>query len=109
MAAMAAILDFPSERLDFFFYLQVTPMLPTDFQVNWLFSSAEEAKDRFSRWPPSLISDRNNFSYFLSTNHPDASYQFSSQLALWFRKKSEKNSLKMAAMAAILDFPSERF
>ena len=47
--------------------LQVTPMLPTRFQVNWHFSSGEEAKNRFSRWPPwrpSWISDRNDFSYF---------------------------------------------
>ena len=50
------------------FDLQVTPMLPTKFQVNWSFGSGEEAKNRFSRWPPwwpSRISDRNNFSYFL--------------------------------------------
>ena len=35
-------------------------MLPTKFQVNWPFGSGEEAKNRFSRWPPlqpSWISD----------------------------------------------------
>ena len=42
--------------------LTVPLMLPTKFQVNWPFGSGEEAKNRFSRWPPSLISDRNNFS-----------------------------------------------
>ena len=60
----------------FFFYLQVTSMLPTKFQVG---GSGEEAKNRFSRWPPrrpSWISDRNNFIYFLSTGHPDASTKF---------------------------------
>ena len=31
------------------FYLQVTPMLPVEFQVNWPFGSGEEAKNRFSR------------------------------------------------------------
>ena len=31
------------------FYLQVALMLPTKFQVNWPFSSLEEAKNRFSR------------------------------------------------------------
>ena len=49
------------------FDLQVTLMLPTKFQVKWPFDSGEEAKNRFSRWPPwqpSWISDRNNFSYF---------------------------------------------
>ena len=32
------------------FDLQVIPMLPTKFQVNWPFGSGEEAKKRFSRW-----------------------------------------------------------
>ena len=27
-------------------------MLPTKFQVNWPFGSGEEAKNKFSRWPP---------------------------------------------------------
>ena len=44
------------------FNLQVTPMLPTEFRVNWPFGSGEEAKNRFTR--PSLISYRNDFSYF---------------------------------------------
>ena len=44
--------------------LQVTPMLPVKFQVNWLFGSGEEAKNRFSRWlpwRPPWISDRYDF------------------------------------------------
>ena len=45
------------------FDLQVTPMLPTKFRVNWPFGSGEEEKKRFSRWP-SWISDRNDFTYF---------------------------------------------
>ena len=36
------------------FYLQVTPMLPSKFGVNWPFGSGEEAKNRFSRWLPWL-------------------------------------------------------
>ena len=60
------------------FYLQVTPMLPTKFQVNWPFHSGEEAKNKFSGWRPCWISDRNDFSYlffffcffFGSTGHP---------------------------------------
>ena len=48
---------------------------------------------------------------FISTRHPDASYEFSNQLALWFRKisKKKKKSFKMAAMTAILDFRSKQF
>ena len=34
------------------FDLQLTPMLPTKFQVNKLFGSGEEAKNRFSRSRP---------------------------------------------------------
>ena len=48
-------------------------MLPTKFQVNWPFSSGEEAKNRFSRWlpwRPSWISDWHNFSYFLIYKSP---------------------------------------
>ena len=52
------------------------------------------------------ISYRNDLSYFLSTSHPDASYQVSSQLAFKFRRRREKYSLKMAA---ILDFRLEWF
>ena len=75
------------------FDLQVTPMLPTKFGVNWPFGLGEEAKNRFSRWlpwPPSWISDRHDFSYFLSISHPNASYQVWSQLAFGFRSRSEK-------------------
>ena len=89
-----------------YFDLQVTPMLPTKFRVKWPFSSDEEVK-RFSWWPPSWISDQNDFSYFWSTSHPDASYQFSNQMALWFRKISEKR-VSMATMVAILDFQSKQ-
>ena len=46
------------------FDLQVTPMLPSKFGVNWPFGSGEEAKNIFSRWRSSWISDRNDFSYF---------------------------------------------
>ena len=92
--------------------LQVIPMFPTQFQVNWPFVSGEEAKKGFLRlppWWPSVISDGNDLSYFWSTSHLDASYQVSSRMAFWFRRRSEKYIIKMAAMAAILDFGSARF
>ena len=56
--------------------LQVTLMLPTKFRVSWPFGSGEEVKNRFSRWRPwwpSWSTDRNDFSYFWSTSHPNAS------------------------------------
>ena len=60
--------------------------LPNKFGVSWHFGSEGEAKTRFSRWRPSWISDRNDFSYFLSTSHPDASYQVSNQLSQGCRR-----------------------
>ena len=57
------------------FDLQATQMLPSKFGVNWPYGSGKEAKNRFSRWRPwrpSWISDRHDFSYFLSTSYPDA-------------------------------------
>ena len=57
-------LRFPIGTILAIFDLQVTPMLPSKFGVNWPFGSGEEAKNRFSRWRPSWISDRHDFSYF---------------------------------------------
>ena len=82
-------LGFPIGTILAIFDLQVTPMLPSKFGVNWPFGSGEEAKNRFSRWRPSWISDRHDFSYFCSTSHPNASKQVWSQLAFRFRR-SEK-------------------
>ena len=79
------------------FDLPVTPMLPIQFRVKCPFGSGEEAKNRFSRWPPwrpSRISYRNDFSYFRFISHPDAFYQVLSQLAIRFRRKSEKQILR---------------
>ena len=44
-------LGFPIGKILDIFYLQITQMLPTKFQVSWLFGSEEEAKNRFSRRP----------------------------------------------------------
>ena len=68
-------LGFPISTILAIFDLQVTPMLPSNFGVIWP-GSGEEAKNRFSRWRPwwpSWISDRQDFSYFWSTSHPNAS------------------------------------
>ena len=63
---------FPIGTILAIFDLQVTPMLPSKFGVNWPFGSGE-AKNRFSRWRPSWISDWYYFIYFWSTSYPDAS------------------------------------
>ena len=61
-------LEFPIATIWAIFYLQVIPMLPTKFRVNWPFNSEEEGKNRFSRWSPSWIPDWNDFSYFYMYN-----------------------------------------
>ena len=75
---------------------------------NWPFSSEEEGKNRFSRWPPSWISGWNNFSYFYIYN---SSLRFlpilKSTGPLVQENKRKKKSFKRAAMVAILDFRSK--
>ena len=69
--------------------LQVAPILPTTFRVNWPFDSGE-MPNRFFRqlpWWPSWISDQNDFSHFLSTSCPDTSYQILSQLVQEKKRK----------------------
>ena len=81
-------LGFPIEIILAFFDVQVTPMLPTKFLRSYPFGSGEKAKNRFLCWSPlrpSWIFDRNDFRYFWSTGHSNASYQVSSQLAFRFR------------------------
>ena len=61
------ILGFPISMILAIFNLQVTLMLPTKFGVNWHLGLGEEAKNRFSRWPPwrpSWIYDRHKFTNF---------------------------------------------
>ena len=60
-------LGFPIGMILAIFDLQITPMLPTRFGVNWPLGSGEEAKNRFSSWRPwrpSWISDRHDFNCF---------------------------------------------
>ena len=93
------------------FDLHVTPMPHTKFQVSWYFGSREEEKNRFSRWPPwrpSWISDRNDFSYFWSTCHPDVSYQVPSQLEFRFMRRREKTNFQVGRHSGHLGLRSEK-
>ena len=58
--------------------LQITPILPTKFPVNWYFGSGEEVQNRLPRWQPYLISYQNDFSCFWSASQPNTSNQVSS-------------------------------
>ena len=81
-------LEFLIGKISVIFYLQVIPILPMRFPVNWHFSSGEDVQNRFSRWLPSWISNQKDFSYFLSADHTDISYQVSSQLAFQFKRRN---------------------
>ena len=102
MTAMAAILDFRSAGFKLFLIYK-SPQCFLAFGVNWPFSSGEEAKNRFSRWGPwwpSWISNRNDFSYFLSISHPNASYQVWCQL-----EKNRKIDFQDGCHSGHLGFP----
>ena len=97
-------LGFPIGMISAIFDQPITPMLPNKFLVNMPLGSRGEVKNRFSR-QPLWISDRNYFSYFLSTSHPDASYPVSSQLAFQFRRRSEKIDFQDSRHGRHLGFP----
>ena len=74
------------------FDLQVTPMLPTKFQVNWPLDSEEEAKNRISRWPPQWLSwilDRNDFYLFLIYKTPRCFLPCFESIGRLFQKKQK--------------------
>ena len=80
---------------------QATPMLPSKFGVKWPFGS-EEAKNRFSRWlswRPSWISDWNDFSYFWSISHPNASYHVWSFFCVEVLRPSQPNGVISSAVS----------
>ena len=84
--------------------LQVTSILPMNLESIALSVQEKKLQNRLSRWTPWLqfgISYRNDLSYILSTTHPDASYQVSSQLAFQFRRRREKWIFKMATIFLI--------
>ena len=85
-------LGFPNRMILATVDLQVTSILPMNFESIALSVQEKKFKTRFSRWPPQLqfgISYRNDLSIFWSTSHPDASYQVSSQLAFQFRRREK--------------------
>ena len=55
----------------------------------WFRRRSKNSFSRWRPWPPAWIADRNDFSYFCPTRHPDDSYQVSKQLAFLFRRRSE--------------------
>ena len=103
---MATIWDFLSQRFELFFIYKSPRCFLPSFESIGLSVQKKKGKidfqdGRLLGFPTGTI-----LAIFISISHPDASYQFSNQLALWFRKISEKKSFKMAA---ILDFRSKQY
>ena len=95
MDAMAAIWDFLLQPFELFFiYKSPRCFLPSFKSIGF---SVQKKKGKID------FQDGHHLGFligtilaiFISTSHPDASYQFSNQLALWFRKISEKKSFKL--------------
>ena len=109
MATIAAIRDFLSQRFELFLLYKSPRCFLPSFESISLSVQKKKGKIDFQDgrhlgFPIGTIS-----AIFISTSHPDPSYQFSNQLALWFRKISEKKSFNMADMTAILDFRAKQF
>ena len=67
--------------------LCVTVMLPIKFQLNRTYGLGGDVVCRISRWRPSWISERNDFSNSESLCHCDASHQVSAQSDLRFGRR----------------------
>ena len=109
MAAIAAIWDFLLQQFELFLIYKSPRCFLPSFESIGLSVQKKKRKIDFQAGRHLGFPIRMILAIFISTSHPDASYEFSNQLALWFRKISEKKSVKMAAMTAILDFRSKQF
>ena len=87
---MAAIWDFLLQQIELFFIYKTPRCFLPSFESIGLSVQKKKGKIDFQDgchlgFPTGTI-----LAIFISTIHPDVSYQFSNQLALWFRKISEK-------------------
>ena len=103
--------DFQDQKLLAIFDLQVTSMILTKFQVNWPFCS--EVKNRFSRWlpwPPSWISNRNNFILllllFLIYKSPQCFLPSFESIGLLVQEKKRKIDFQDGGHGSHLGFPT---
>ena len=109
MATIATIWDSLSQRFELFFIYKSPRCFLSSFKSTSLSVQKKKGKIDFQDGRHLGFPIGTILVIFISTSHPNPSYQFSNQLALWFRKISEKKSFKMAAMMAILDFQSKQF
>ena len=99
MDTMAAILDFLLQQFELFFIYKSPRCFLPSLESIGLSVQKKEGKIDFQDGHHLGFPIGTVLAIFISTSYPDASYQFSNQLALWFRKISEKKkSFKMATM-----------
>ena len=94
MAAIAAIWDFLSQRFEHFFIYKLHRCCLPSFESVGLSVQKKEGKIDFQDGRHLGFPIGTILAILISTSHPDASYQFSNQLALWFRKISERKELQ---------------
>ena len=109
MATIAAIWDFLSQRYELFLRYKSPQCFLPSFESTGLSVQKKKGKIDLQEGRQLGFPIGKILAFFISTSHPDASYQFSNQMALWFRIISEKKSFQMAAMTAILVFRSKQF
>ena len=104
-----AIWDFLSQRFELFLIYKSPRCFLPSFESIGLSGQKKKGKIDFQDGRHHGFPIGTILAILISTSHPDASYEFSNKLALWFRKIREKKSFNMAAMTAILDFRSKQF
>ena len=87
-------LGFPIRKILAILTFKSTQCFLPSFESIGFFSLGEEAKNRFLRWLPSWISDREVFSYFWSTSHPKASSQDFQSIGLSVQRKTKQKTTK---------------
>ena len=95
MDAIASIWDFLSQRFQLFLiYKSPRSFLPS-FESIGLSVQKKKGKIDFQDGHHLGFQIGTILTIFISTSHPNASYQFSNQLALWFRKTGEEKSFDL--------------
>ena len=80
-------------------------MLPTKFRSIGLSVQKKKGKRDFKDGRHLGFPIATILPIVISTSHPDASYQFSNQLAFWLRKITEKKEFQDGRHDGYLEFP----
>ena len=90
MTTIATIWDSLSQRFELFFTYKSPRCFLSSFQSIGLSVQKKKGKIDFQDGRNLGFPIGTILAIFISSSHPNPSYQFSNQLALWFRKISEK-------------------